>query len=619
MTFSFQTKIPLLLLFVAVTTFCAADDGIQLVGPANQSSDTAAGENATGEDVTAEIRVEVSKFEREPNKEKSANLVLAKLYNTKQAIGNSYVLHVEGNARATIIDPGYNGQAIIRYLESENLTPDAILLTSGYFFRLADNTPLKDKWPSLKIGVGNDDAAMLADAEANQSASYGAVTSPEANFKFNGGETIVTSSSITWNVLNTPGFTPGSLCYETLTKDQRLVFTGDFIYRDGVGGSQLPAGDSKAFDLSLQTFLEYAPAETLLYPAFGPNTTVDDFYRKISANASQDGMEVVQTETPAVVPAPLITANDSTAYQATVTEVYPATTYVYRDIAVPYFPTWGLSVWMWRPVVVLPPLHHYHDYHYRPWVGPSYHHRFGHTVILPPPPNFPPPNSSRGSWNGPPRGSWDGQGRGKPERPGGSRPDFNARPEVRPAPTRPAPTRPTPSRPTPPVLSQPAAPGTASPRPAPARPAPVRPTPSRPTPPVLSQPAAPGAAPGTASPRPAPAQPTPSRPTPGITPNSTSPRLVPPKPAVRSTPNGTSGTSRSNPSFSAPFLPKTASPSSRSGVVPAAAVLPRSSLSATVTAPSVPRPDGGIRPDRRDGNGSRSRSDSGDRPRGNRG
>ena len=383
MNFAFP-KFLLSLVLLCSASVIFAQDGIVLTGPILTEVGPAPIEaEIANEQVETDFRLEVSEFEMVPKNNMSETLKLVKIYDTKQPLGNSYILHIKGRDKATIIDPGYNGPAIVRYLENENLKPDAILLTNGSFYRIASNAQFKDQWPNIAIGIGAKDAGMLTDPKANQSEGFGGITSPEPTIPFQGGERMETSSSMTWQVLDTPGFTPGSLSYQLDTKEKRLVFTGDFIYRDGIGGSQLPMGDAEAFDRSLEAFLEYAPSETLIYPGFGPNTTVGDFYANIIKDG-EDGIDILAAGQ--TLSMPLTDKTSSVVYQNEIVEVYPTTTFVYSDFVIPrygypYYNYYyrdpylyvGLNVWNWIPIRRPPPPphhHHLHDQHH--WYGSGY-------------------------------------------------------------------------------------------------------------------------------------------------------------------------------------------------------------------------------------------------------
>ena len=73
---------------------------------------------------------------------------------------------------------------------------------------------------------------------------------------------IVTVGDIDITLLHTPGHTPGSQCFLV---DGRLV-SGDTLFLDGCGRTDLPGGDPAALYESLTQKLAVLPDDTVLYP-----------------------------------------------------------------------------------------------------------------------------------------------------------------------------------------------------------------------------------------------------------------------------------------------------------------------------------------------------------------
>ena len=63
-------------------------------------------------------------------------------------------------------------------------------------------------------------------------------------------------------LVHTPGHTPGSQCFFV---DGRLV-SGDTLFLDGCGRTDLPGGDPEALYESLTQKLAVVPDDTVLYP-----------------------------------------------------------------------------------------------------------------------------------------------------------------------------------------------------------------------------------------------------------------------------------------------------------------------------------------------------------------
>jgi glyoxylase-like metal-dependent hydrolase (beta-lactamase superfamily II) len=73
------------------------------------------------------------------------------------------------------------------------------------------------------------------------------VTAPEATRTVCEGEEI-SFAGVTFNVLHTPGHTPGSVCYRAGEK----LFTGDTLFHYGYGRTDLPGGSMHQLAESLR-------------------------------------------------------------------------------------------------------------------------------------------------------------------------------------------------------------------------------------------------------------------------------------------------------------------------------------------------------------------------------
>ena len=69
-----------------------------------------------------------------------------------------------------------------------------------------------------------------------------------------------------------PGHTAGHVAY--YLPSERIVFTGDVLFRGDIGRSDLPGGDYQTILHSIKTQLRPLPDETIVYPGHGPDTTI---------------------------------------------------------------------------------------------------------------------------------------------------------------------------------------------------------------------------------------------------------------------------------------------------------------------------------------------------------
>lgn len=83
---------------------------------------------------------------------------------------------------------------------------------------------------------------------------------------------VITLSNTKIQVIHTPGHTPGGVCFHLPA--QRILFSGDTLFRQGIGRTDLPGGSYSQIVNSIRTQLFTLPADTLVLPGHGPETTI---------------------------------------------------------------------------------------------------------------------------------------------------------------------------------------------------------------------------------------------------------------------------------------------------------------------------------------------------------
>jgi len=79
-------------------------------------------------------------------------------------------------------------------------------------------------------------------------------------------------AGVTLRVIHTPGHTPGSLCL--YAADAQLLFSGDTLFRESIGRTDLPGGDSQQILRSIAERLYVLPPETRVLPGHMQETTI---------------------------------------------------------------------------------------------------------------------------------------------------------------------------------------------------------------------------------------------------------------------------------------------------------------------------------------------------------
>lgn len=85
--------------------------------------------------------------------------------------------------------------------------------------------------------------------------------------------------------IHTPGHTPGSVCFNVLGQD--TVFSGDTLFQGGPGATRWEYSDFKQIIESIQQGLFQLPANTLVLPGHGAQTTIAAEEKQLEAYISR--------------------------------------------------------------------------------------------------------------------------------------------------------------------------------------------------------------------------------------------------------------------------------------------------------------------------------------------
>ncbi|MHA1803967.1 MAG: MBL fold metallo-hydrolase [Promethearchaeota archaeon] len=165
---------------------------------------------------------------------------------------NCYIFGSSKTREVVVIDPGFDIKEITQTLEELNARPIAVLLTHAHF----------DHVMKLKKFLRSYDIPVMYDKKEINS-GFGPFSKKDKWLRE--GDTILVGE-LTLHVLETPGHSPGSLCY--YCKDVKeykgqqidgIIFTGDLIFRRSIGRSDVPGGDQSVLFESIKKKIMYNP------------------------------------------------------------------------------------------------------------------------------------------------------------------------------------------------------------------------------------------------------------------------------------------------------------------------------------------------------------------------
>lgn len=166
--------------------------------------------------------------------------------------------------RAFIIDPGDDAAMVKRCVEDNGLDIRFIVNTHGHIDHIKADAAL-----GLPVYVHERDRDMVSDPRKNMMATFFGTFEPvtPARLLREGDDVIL--DELTFKVMHTPGHTPGCLCLF----GHGVLFSGDTLFRDGIGRTDFPGASARRMEESLKR-LAQLPGDTVVYPGHGPQTTI---------------------------------------------------------------------------------------------------------------------------------------------------------------------------------------------------------------------------------------------------------------------------------------------------------------------------------------------------------
>ncbi len=187
-----------------------------------------------------------------------------------------------------IIDPGGNSDLVIKRLTALNLTPRLMVFTHGHLDHTAAAQDLRIHFATLGVfvqtAVHKADAVYFGKkAEKSHRKSFMAFGGegealfqeiyrgvPDADILLGEGDSILASDL---RVIHTPGHTRGSI--SLYSERHGILFSGDTLFCEGVGRSDLDGGSSHSLVQSIRGKLYTLPPQTRVFPGHGPQTLLE--------------------------------------------------------------------------------------------------------------------------------------------------------------------------------------------------------------------------------------------------------------------------------------------------------------------------------------------------------
>ena len=184
---------------------------------------------------------------------------------------NCYIVQDENSKETMVIDPAGDVDKIVEMLDILQAKLKYIYLTHCHGDHIGGVKELKQRYggqivahrltaenllntdTNLTLYIGNEGLTIETDARVD-------------------GEDLIHLGDLEFRVIHTPGHTSGGSCL--YSEEEKLLFSGDTLFRGTWGRTDVPTGDFEAVISSITKKLMILPDETIVYPGHGKSTMI---------------------------------------------------------------------------------------------------------------------------------------------------------------------------------------------------------------------------------------------------------------------------------------------------------------------------------------------------------
>jgi hydroxyacylglutathione hydrolase len=185
---------------------------------------------------------------------------------------NGYIAISATTKEAVVIDaPSESFALISAYLEQHQLLPKLLLLTHSHWDHIVDAKLWKDHY-GTSIAIHSLDVSNLHKPGTDLLPCPFSIPPLREDILLEEGS-IVEVGDLVFQVIHTPGHTPGSICF--YEKEKGILFSGDTLFKKSIGNLSFPTSQPHLMQESLNKFLSLPP-QVRVYPGHGQSTTIQE-------------------------------------------------------------------------------------------------------------------------------------------------------------------------------------------------------------------------------------------------------------------------------------------------------------------------------------------------------
>ncbi len=187
---------------------------------------------------------------------------------------NCRIFFNEDTKEAVVVDPGDNADRIMSEITRLGCRLKAILITHMHLDHVGGVAPLLEMEKVPVYGSAVEDMPIY-EALDSQAVAFGLKKAGAFETQWlTDGEIIEPIAGLKFQVITTPGHTPGGICFYNAEK--KLLVCGDTLFAGSVGRTDFPLGNFEDLIEGIKTKLYKLPPQTVVLSGHGPNSTIAD-------------------------------------------------------------------------------------------------------------------------------------------------------------------------------------------------------------------------------------------------------------------------------------------------------------------------------------------------------
>lgn len=184
---------------------------------------------------------------------------------------NCYVLAADKDCQAIIIDPGGDELKIQKVLAKHKLKPGLVINTHGHI----DHIGCDDKF-NVPVYIHQRDSNLLKDSQLNLSNFLTMPFTVKSKICAVDDRESIELDGIELEVIHVPGHTPGGIALLLRKPENKILFSGDSLFCQGIGRTDFPEACAELLIKSIKEKLLVLPDDTVIYPGHGPSSTIGE-------------------------------------------------------------------------------------------------------------------------------------------------------------------------------------------------------------------------------------------------------------------------------------------------------------------------------------------------------